>query len=364
MNCDYFGLCGSCKIYEGGYEGQLQKKLAGVKEGFDAPYEVFTSPDSHYRARAEFKIYKDDNDISYAMHKEGGGFVQIEQCPIVLKPVYSLMPKLLEQIKRSPMLKKRLFRVDFLSGLWGEVLVSLIYHKKIDEKWQKEAQRLAEDMGINIVGRSRGVKIVVGRDFIYERLPVFDKEYTYIHKEGSFTQPNPYVNIKMIEWAKQNSKGFGGDLLELYCGAGNFTLPLAQNFDRVLATEISKSSIKAAKEAQNINGIENIDFVRISSEEFSQALNKERSFNRLKDLELEDYHFKTLFVDPPRCGLDGATINLAKRFENIIYISCNPDTLKRDLEVLKESFDIKKLAFFDQFPYTPHLECGVILIRR
>jgi tRNA (uracil-5-)-methyltransferase len=297
------------------------------------------------------------------MYKKDGGYIKIDECPMVIEPIFNLMPKLLDEIKKDEILSKKLFRIDFLSGMNQEVLVSLIYHKRIDKKWEERAKKLFEKLNIDIVGRSRGVKIVISKDYIYEKLPIKDKIYTYIHHEGSFTQPNPFVNKKMIEWALENSKDFKGDLLELYCGSGNFTLPLSQNFNKVLATEISKLSIKAAKRAKELNGVKNLEFLRMSSEEFSEALEKKREFNRLKDIDLDSYNFTTLFVDPPRCGLDKDIIKIAKRFKNIIYISCNPETLLRDLEELKKDFHIEKLAFFDQFPYTPHLESGVILTK-
>jgi tRNA (uracil-5-)-methyltransferase len=175
----------------------------------------------------------------------------------------------------------------------------------------------------------------------------------------------------MIQWVLEHLKA-GGDLCELYCGGGNFTLPLSTKFDKVLATEISKTSIKSAKESCELNGISNIEFIRMSSEEFVQALNNEREFNRLKDVNLDAYSFAspltshhslltTLFVDPPRAGLDETTRELAKRFDQIIYISCNAQTLQRDLSELIKTHTIKHFALFDQFAYTKHIECGVIL---
>ena len=362
MECHYFGECGSCRLYESGYEGQLAVKKRRFIELFGQEPEVFPSPPSHFRARAEFKIFHDES-LSYAMHRVGGGYVKIEACPIVLRPIYDLMPTLLDAIKKEEILAKKLFRIDFLSGLSGEVLATLVYHRPIDETWRQKALQLAKDFGISIIGRSRGKKIVIGKEYIEEILPIRGREFTYLHYEGSFTQPNPYVNVKMIEWALGASRGFGGDLVELYCGGGNFTLPLAQNFEHVIATEISKASIKAAKEAAQRNSVQNVTFLRMSSEEFGQALRGKRQFRRLEGIDLKKYELKTLFVDPPRCGLDGATLEVAKSFENIIYISCNPETLHRDLGELTKHFSVEKLALFDQFPYTVHIECGVVLRR-
>ncbi|MFT5707529.1 MAG: tRNA (uracil-5-)-methyltransferase, partial [Oceanospirillaceae bacterium] len=103
---------------------------------------------------------------------------------------------------------------------------------------------------------------------------------------------------------------------------------------------------------------------RMSSEEFVEAMDKKREFRRLKEIDLETYTFSTVFVDPPRAGLDDATVKMVQRFENIIYISCNPATLIHNLQVLTQTHTIKSLAAFDQFPYTDHLETGVILSKK
>ena len=165
----------------------------------------------------------------------------------------------------------------------------------------------------------------------------------------------------MIEWVLEQTKNIGGDLLELYCGAGNFTLPLSRNFQKVLATEVSKTSIKAAKKNCEINNIDNIQFARLASEEMSQAMKGVRVFRRLEGIELKNYNFQAAFVDPPRCGLDEATRDLLGQFPYIIYISCNPETLYRDLQALQKTHEPLSYALFDQFPYTPHMESGVVL---
>ncbi len=362
MNCAYFGRCGSCTIYPD-YDEQLRYKVQKFRELFGKEPDVFPSPQSRFRARAEFGI-RIDGEPHYTMYATDGGRIAIDRCEIVVEPIYTLMPRLREILAASKVLAHKLFRIDFLSGLSGEVLTTLVYHRRLDSAWEEAAREAAKELGIHIIGRSRGQKVVLGREYITEELSIEDKIYRYRHYEGSFTQPNPFVNIKMIEWALKQSREFGGDLLELYCGAGNFTLPLAQNFDRVLATEVSKTSVKAAKENRALNGTQNVEFVRLSAEEVSAALKGERTFRRLAAIDLTSYDFRTVFVDPPRCGLDAATRRVVQDFENIIYISCNPETLKRDVQQLAATHEIAALAAFDQFPYTHHLEGGVVLRRR
>jgi len=155
-----------------------------------------------------------------------------------------------------------------------------------------------------------------------------------------------------------------GDLLELYCGNGNFSLALARNFNRVLATEIAKPSVAAAQYNIAANQIENVEIIRMAAEEFTQAMNGEREFNRLKGIDLNSYQCETVFVDPPRSGLDNATLSMVQAYPRILYISCNPTTLCENLDTLSQTHQIERLALFDQFPYTHHMECGVLLTRR
>jgi tRNA (uracil-5-)-methyltransferase len=211
------------------------------------------------------------------------------------------------------------------------------------------------------MGRSRGQKIILQRDYVTEILTVANRQLHYQQIEGSFTQPNGGINQQMLNWAFAQTQPLGGDLLELYCGNGNFTIALAPNFQRVLATEIAKSAVRAAQHNLAANHIDNVKMARMSSAEISTALSGGREFRRLRDVPLADYRFSTLLVDPPRSGLDDGTLELAKRFDNILYISCNPQTLRANIAALQSSHHIAALALFDQFPYTHHLECGVLL---
>jgi tRNA (uracil-5-)-methyltransferase len=333
---------------------------------FDPPeLTVFASPSSHFRMRAEFKIWQEGDSASYAMYAPGEHkkAVTLESFPIGSQQICDLMPKLIEEINSCETLRKRLFQVEFLTTTRGEALITLIYHRALDTAWQEKASELQIRLNCKLIGRSKKQKIVLSDDFVTEEFTVAGRIFSYQQVESGFTQPNAKICEMMLNWSCVNSKGFGGDLLELYCGNGNFTLPLSSNFNRVLATEVSKTSVNSARHNISVNSCNNIDVVRMSSEEFTQALNGEREFRRLRGMELNNYSFSSVFVDPPRAGLDVDTLNMISRFDNIIYISCNPETLKLNMETLTQSHRIKHFALFDQFPYTEHRECGVILTR-
>jgi tRNA (uracil-5-)-methyltransferase len=113
-----------------------------------------------------------------------------------------------------------------------------------------------------------------------------------------------------------------------------------------------------------LNEAKNIAIARLSSEDFSQAMDKVRSFRRLEEIDLESYEFTSIFVDPPRSGMDPHTTSITQRYKNIMYISCNPVTLRENLKTMMQTHEITNVALFDQFPYTHHLEVGVTLKKK
>jgi tRNA/tmRNA/rRNA uracil-C5-methylase (TrmA/RlmC/RlmD family) len=274
----------------------------------------------------------------------------------------------------------------------------------------------------------------------------------YRQVEASFSQPNAGVCRQMVGWALDVTRPAGGaaaagsaaasassaasgakndhDLLELYCGNGNFSVPLAANFRRVLATEVSATSVDAARHNAHAHGLAppppppatadghdgqpepcdppaRLFVARLSAEEFSATWRTGAARRRLAGLGaggMAALDLRTALVDPPRAGLDDLTrgLLLDPRFRRVVYVSCNPVTLKRDLALLTSAegvarawaaagapaavvpaaggggvggaaeaapapppqpYRIERFAAFDQFPYTEHLECGAYLVR-
>lgn len=358
------------QVFPDQYQQQLAEKAEKIRLQF-APFssselDIYASPTSHYRMRAEFKIWHENDVAHYAMY-EPGEYKRpftISNFPVGSKLINQLMPPLLAAINEDELLARRLFQVEFLTTLSGQAVVTLIYHKPLNDEWESKAKHLSKTLGISVIGRSRKQKRIVGKDFVTEQLQVNSQIFRYQQVETGFTQPNAIVCQHMLAWAQNVAQPLGGDLLELYCGNGNFTIPLSHCFDKVLATEISKTSVNSAKYNFALNNISNAEIVRMSSEEFSQAMDRERSFRRLQEIDLDSYNFSTIFVDPPRAGLDSHTTDVVKRFDNIIYISCNPDTLAHNLTSICDTHTVERLALFDQFPYTHHTECGVLLRKK
>ena len=353
------------------YQRQLSRKVNVFSEKLEKfgqfAIDVFESEPLGFRMRAEFRIWHEGGLAHYAMNHPGEKRPHIiNDFPIGSDAITQTMPPLLEFINQHQALSYRLFSAEFLTTGGGEILVTLIYHKPLDEAWEQLARQLEEKLSIWIIGRSRKQKVVVSRDFVTEHIEVNGVTYSYEQVESGFTQPNLQINRQMLHWANDccNQIQDPRDLLELYCGNGNFTAVLAKNFNRVLATEISKVSVNSAKTNFRQNNNNNITVVRLSSEEITQALNGYREFRRLAGIDLSQYNFSTIFVDPPRAGLDRGTTALVQQFDRILYISCNPSTLIANLDDLCETHCIDKVAAFDQFPWTDHLEVGVLLSRR
>ena len=352
------------------YLQQLQAKklrLQDLLSEFNAPEpQVFASAEQHYRLRAEFRLWREGDQRFYAMFAPGDNRTPIfvENFPIASERINQLMPRLKEAWNNNQALSERLFQVEFLTTLSGEALITLCYHRPLDEAWQVVAEQLAADLQVSIIGRSRGKRTVIGRDYVTEELTVGGRVFTYRQPEGAFTQPNGAVNTHMLNWAYETLGEQENDLLELYCGNGNFTLPLSTRVPKVLATEISKSSVNAALANLADNQIDNIELVRLSAEELTQALNGVREFRRLANIDLDNYKFGTVFVDPPRAGMDSDTCELVRRFDRVLYISCNPETLAQNIRQLSDTHRIAKCALFDQFPWTDHMESGVLLKRK
>ena len=436
MNCESFGSCGSCTLGEP-YEDQIlyKKRLIADKfrEFFDGEFEFFASQPQNYRIRAEFGIWHDiwhsAFDLAYTMGGARSKKILINECPKVALPIANLMPRLLEALRRSEALKEKLFGVEFISCASG-ILATLLYHKCLGEREQEAICELADKLGIGVIARARGQKLLSGELSLTDELCVDGRVYKFRFGENAFIQPNRGVNEKMIAWARscvdfgkegtsevcaaqnfaaknftekkfasQNSaaQNYGceqsapqnssreqsaaqnsscekhavrqessaaRDLLELYCGHGNFTIPLAAKFNRVLASEISKSSIANARINCELNGVCNVQFVRLSADELMSAFARRREFERLKGIDIFSYDFSHVLIDPPRAGLEPSVIDFIKNFQNLIYISCNPQTLFENLRSLCATHEVRRFAIFDQFAHTSHIECGVLLRRR
>ncbi len=352
------------------YEAELILKSQKLKNLFSdstmPELEIFSSEKSHYRMRTEFRVWHEGEDLYFYMFdKENQKNIRTDQFLPASLLINQMMISLMNEIRPNHKLRHKLFQVDFLSTLSGEILVTLLYHRQLNTEWIDEARKLKEKLSlnfhVNIIGRARKQQIALDQEFVIEQLNIAGKMLTYKQVENSFTQPNAKVAIKMLEWAQEITKKSKGDLLELYCGNGNFSIALAPHFGKVLATELAKPSVEAAQYNITINNIKNLQIIRMSAEDFSDAMAEKREYTRLKGIDLKSYDCQTVLVDPPRAGLEVNALAFVQKYQFIIYISCNPYTLLENLNILSKTHIVRRFAMFDQFPYTDHVECGLYL---
>ena len=222
--------------------------------------------------------------------------------------------------------------------------------KTINNKF-KEVKTIIKNINnknTNVILGDKNI-ILYGDGFIYDKLG----EYTFKISAKSFYQTNPIqtevLYNKAIDFAKLNKNDV---LCDLYCGIGTIGIFASNKVKKVYGIEIVEEAVEAAKENAKINNVDNIEFI---------AGDVEEAFKEL----VEVHHIKptVIIVDPPRRGLDNTTISkiLELEVERVVYVSCNPATMVRDLNMLEEKYIVNEIQPVDMFPFTSHVECVAVL---
>ena len=325
-----------------------------IEEHYKDNIVINLSPSYGYRSRCEFG-YKNN---FYTMYSPSGEIVYLETFAVARPSIQALMPNLLNQINKSNVLKTKLFQINFRSNRKNRVLVSLVYHKLLDDEIKGLADKIANILNISINLRSKNNLYSTHCDLLEDDIE--NLETILYQTDQSFYQPNHFHMPEMVAKAMSFIKD-PKDLLELYCGSGTFSLPMRKLFNKIFATENNRQSIRCLNKSIDEQNIKNIFHARLSAEEVSELF-AGRVFKRMNGINISDFNFSHVLVDPPRAGLDKDVISLISKFKNIIYISCNYETYERDVKNLK-GFTIKNIEIFDQFPNTKHLEIVSLLSR-
>ena len=331
---------------------KFQKATSLIQEYYKNDIVINLSPPNGYRSRCEFG-YKNG---FYTMYSSEGKILFLDTFAVARPSIQNLMPKLLDEINNSYDLKNKLFQINFRTNRKNKILVSLIYHKLLDDEMKCSANKISNKLNININLRSKNNLYSTHNDLLDDEIE--NLETLLFQTDQSFYQPNHFHMPEMIDRAMSFIKD-PRDLLELYCGSGTFTLPLRKIFNKIFASENNRQSIRCLNQSISQQNIKNIFYARLSAEEVSELF-EGRIFNRMKGIDINDFNFSHILVDPPRAGLDSNVINLIKNFKNIIYISCNYETYIRDIYKLKD-YKIQNIEIFDQFPNTDHLEIVSLL---
>jgi 23S rRNA (uracil1939-C5)-methyltransferase len=313
--CKYFGKCGGCNFQQMSYEEQLKAKTGIIEDclhriaKIENPPEIEITPSPEpwrYRARANWHADTANKKAGY-FYRNSNKVCEIDDCPILTGPLQEEL-QLLRNGLRWDELWSNMVHVDAAGA--GEA-ISIHSNEFADEP----AEISWENGGI---------------------------EYAY--NARVFFQGNPYVTPKLVEAALKN---LSGDMaLDLYCGVGLFSLPLARQFSQVIGVEANSESIGFAKINAERNGLSNLEFF---SEDVGRWLKENPE--KLSGLDV-------LLLDPPRIGVEKDVIRSIIELspKEIVYVSCDPATLARDLRALFDKYELKEIAAFDMFPQTHHVE--------
>jgi len=331
---------------------KFTKAASLISKHYKGAIKINLSPAYGYRSRCEFGY----RNSFYTMYDRSGNIQYLEVFNIARPAIQDLMPKLRNNINHSKFLNHKLFQVNFRTNSVDRILVTLIFHRKLNNEMKEEAQKFSNQFKIDINLRSKKDIYSTGDELLVDDINI--NNIMLYQTDQSFYQPNhfhmPEMIKKTLSYVNESE-----DLLELYCGSGTFTLPLSYKFNRVFATENNRQSIKCLKKSIDKLSINNINFARLSAEEVSEAFNG-RVFRRMNKNNINIYKFSHVLVDPPRSGLNDEVIEIIKKFKNIIYVSCNYETYIRDIKKLNK-FYLKHIEIYDQFPNTEHLEIVSLL---
>lgn len=245
-----------------------------------------------------------------------------------------------------------------------EVMITLVSRTK-NLRYKEEITKRIVDEVPNVVSVVRNINIkrtnvILGRDFevLYGEDAYTDTLFNLTFKisHQSFFQVNSIQTEKLYQTAIDYADLSRNDIvIDAYSGIGTMTLVAAQKARQVYGIEVVKSAVKNAKENAKLNNIDNVTFEVGKAEEW--MVNQAK-----KGLEID-----VMIVDPPRKGLDKTFINAALETspKRIVYVSCNPSTLARDLKLFTEGgYELKKVQPVDMFPQTYHVECVVLMEKK
>jgi 23S rRNA (uracil1939-C5)-methyltransferase len=369
--CPVFGKCGGCDWQHLKYSAQLQAKQEIFSEilwrtgRVDANriQSIIGSPEQYgYRSRVQLKMRFVQGEIHLGFYRAGSHYVvDVPQecaisCPAINR-TFGELRVLLDEFSEPDNIPQ----IDIAAGDDGDVL--LIFHyigenrDKIIGFLNKNRHRLSLAGGVFLQsGRKNSIETVFGRENISYIIPdtVFHglPEMSLRTSRGGFSQVNYRQNNTLIDLVLQWAEPGGRDnVLDLYCGNGNFSLPMAHSAAQVVGFEEFEQSIRDADCNRLSNKVPNTRFECVDSVE------------GMKKLASSGERFDTVILDPPRIGAaEAVKVIPALKPGKILYISCDPPTLARDLAYLRKlHYEVAKSKTVDMFPQTYHIESVTLL---
>jgi len=325
-----------------------------------------------YRNKAQFPIQEIDGEIRCGLYKTGTqDLVDLTEMPTQMDLTMSAMRKIVQMVKD---LGIPVFNPENKSGILSMIVIresvefnqlqitfitrspKFIKERQLIERIQKEIPEVSS-ISQNINKEDKGAvwgdetKLLWGDEYLKEDI----NGYTFNFSPRAFLQLNSLQTDRLYDLVNKALEPNSRDvLLDAYCGVGTIGITMAEKVNHVYGIEIIPEAIEDAKENAKLNDIDNADYYVGSADKVYQDL--------LKD----DIRVNAVVVDPPRTGLDTDLMKALNRnpVNKLVYVSCNPSTLAKDLVHLTDQYRVVYLQPVDMFPQTPHVETIVKMVRR
>ena len=357
--CSFYHECGGCNMQHLGSDAQqeykqqtlsqLMSKFAGQSVALDAPI-VGKAQGYRRRARVSIKLNKKTRQLEFGFRKkQSKEIVTVTQCPVLDSDLEALMAPLY-QLLQSFSNQESLGHIELVKGDNTNVIV-LRHLKPLKEQDQQSLELFAKQNNatLYLMPETDQLTRVVGESAHYLEAGV-----TIPFEPNNFIQVNQEVNHSMVEqaleWLDLNEDD---RVLDLFCGLGNFSLPMAKRVKSVVGVEGVDAMVEKASDNAKVNGISNAAFYQANLEQ------------DVSGLIWAAEKFDKILLDPARAGASGVIDHISQLGANrVVYVSCNPATLARDSQsLLNQGFKLQKLGMLDMFPHTSHLESMALFVK-
>jgi len=364
--CPYFGNCGGCQWQHLLYENQLQQKAFLVQEAFTRighlkDFEIYPCIPSlspfYYRHRMQFNInHKDKRPHIGLYERKTHNLVDIQECPIAHPLINKVLKGLWKWLDKTD--DKHLHGVDVTCDVDGEKAILVLRYMKGEMAEKKKDFSLLQGICPEITGAL--IRIEAYRKATSDTIadPSLDLIYDDVqYKIGpeTFIQVNLQGNKLLISKVLEAIPPRTEKILELHCGMGNFSIPLSRLAQSLFGIESNPEPYRYALMNAHHNGRPNCHFI------------KKSDVRGLKQMIKSGLYFSVLVMDPPRSGCRDILDYIPNlKAQKIIYVSCNPSTLARDVSFLVKdlNYRIEHVQPIDMFPHTYHVECVAVLSSR
>lgn len=337
--CPYFKTCGGCDLMHINYQRELKfkkDKVINIIERYTSINsnkikDIIYSDEYYYRNKVTFQVKE---KIGF-YDKKSYDIVPIEHCYISSKKINDLLSILNTCDLRG--ISQIMIRTNELEEL--VVIYTNYITKEIIDKLKDKCSLIQYD---------DKYKLISGNEYIIDNIG----NYKFIISPASFFQVNrntvKMLYDKVLEYLKPTKNDI---VLDLYSGTGTIGIYVSNYVKKVISVEINRFAVEDAKKNKELNNIDNIEFI---CDDVANVIDQFKE------------NIDSIIVDPPRSGLDDKTIIYLKEIKpnKIVYVSCDPITLARDLEKLNELYETIEITPVDMFPNTSHVECVCILENR